>query len=207
MQICHAVEHIHFSGFAHLDLKLNNIFLDEYFNIKIGDFGSAHKCEKKDRCRHRRGTQNYMAPEVQQLSGRKSFDARKADVYSLGVILFLLLFKCFPKRSSVKTGCPFTLSKSVWETKSPQVRDLLVKLLQEKPSKRPSIEEVCGHDWMLDYSPGIENTCYNLMDGIRCSLPQKMPQLDSFPFKKRSTGPETPEERPHNSGSTNVGFP
>ena len=52
LQICHAVEHIHLSGFAHLDLKLNNIFLDEYFNIKIGDFGSAYSFEG-GRCRHR----------------------------------------------------------------------------------------------------------------------------------------------------------
>lgn len=47
MQIAHAVEYIHSKEYAHLDLKLNNIMMDEFFNIRIGDFGSAIKLDNK----------------------------------------------------------------------------------------------------------------------------------------------------------------
>ena len=66
-QIAHALAHIHEKQYAHLDIKLNNIFLDEYFNIRIGDFGSALKLGKNKKTKSRRGTPNYMAPEVKDL--------------------------------------------------------------------------------------------------------------------------------------------
>lgn len=95
VQIAHAVEHIHSKGYAHLDIKLNNIFLDEFFNVKVGDFGSAIKPPKSGLISKRRGTTNYMAPEVVEVKAK--FNAFKADVYSLGVCLFILLFKTYPK--------------------------------------------------------------------------------------------------------------
>jgi serine/threonine protein kinase len=190
LQICHAVEHIHLSGYAHLDLKLNNIFLDQWYNIKIGDFGSAYRTTE-GRCRHRRGTQNYMAPEVRDLSGRKTFDARKADVYSLGVILFVLLFKSFPRRST-SSSTPFTIPDLIWNSKSRTVRNLLVRMLDTNPKARPTIEEVCGDEWLLELAPGIETTCFNLMEGIRRELPDKPNTLASYPYKTESTGSSEP---------------
>lgn len=82
-----------------MDLKLNNIMLDEYFNIRIGDFGSCLKVDQKGLTSKKRGTQNYMAPELKDLksSSKSQFNAYKADVYSLGVCLFVLLYKQFPQ--------------------------------------------------------------------------------------------------------------
>jgi len=93
--------------------------LDEFFNIRIGDFGSALKVENKyGLTRKKRGTQNYMAPEVRDLntSDPKSyFNAYKADVYSLGVCLFILLFKQFPVLKDSKSDeNPFTVPDSKW---------------------------------------------------------------------------------------------
>ena len=153
---------MHEKNFAHLDLKLNNILLDELFNVWIGDFGSAIHCEtKRFKMKRKRGTQNYMAPEVRDLSQGKSYDPKKADVYSLGVCLFVLLFKQFPtlntnvrpytsnETSSVPN--PFTVFNEKWCKVSNEVWRLLLKMLEQDPRKWPTMNEVCGCDWILDY--------------------------------------------------------
>lgn len=85
-QILNAVSYMHSFGIAHLDLKLENILLDKYFNIKVADLGVAHETTKLNtKCPHRRGTVIYMAPEVVDLQKGKTFDPFKADIYSLGV--------------------------------------------------------------------------------------------------------------------------
>lgn len=135
-QVLDAVEHMHSEGIAHLDLKLENIMFDDFFNIRVGDFGSSydysdqfHQNEESmevdsqssessgisslssqgsvtedytnsgPRCRSRRGTIAYMAPEVRNLQQGENYDPVKADIYSLGVCMFALLFKCFPQHT------------------------------------------------------------------------------------------------------------
>jgi serine/threonine protein kinase len=132
LQIAYATEHIHNKGYAHMDLKLNNIFLDQFFNIRIGDFGSALKVDKNGLTKRKRGTPNYMAPEVKNHTGSESFDPQKADVYSLGICLYILLFKSFPKYKSDDCSTdgsatdsnpedlpnPFIISNHRWASKS-----------------------------------------------------------------------------------------
>lgn len=233
-----AVNHIHSRGYAHLDIKLNNIFLDEYFNIKIGDFGSALKPQKKGKTNKRRGTTNYMAPEVKNQNKvtpensrkQKTYDPFRADVYSLGVCLFILLFKSYPKLvstdvspDSVKTSTefptfmdplslpnPFTISDAKWETKSVEARRLVVRMLQEDPTKRPTIGEVYDSDWLLQYTPGVENHVFKEMDRVRQRLPMKRLDISSFSQlirkvgednsnRTQTTGAESPKRYPKGS--------
>lgn len=84
-QLISAIEFIHYKGYAHLDIKLDNILLDDYFNIRLSDFGSALKVEDNSITQLRRGTPKYMAPEVMNLQQGDYFDALKADMYSMGV--------------------------------------------------------------------------------------------------------------------------
>ena len=95
-QLISAVEYIHYKGYAHLDIKLDNILLDDYFNMRLSDFGSALKVEDDPITELRRGTPKYMAPEVLNLQPGETFDALKADMYSMGVCIYLMLFKRFP---------------------------------------------------------------------------------------------------------------
>ncbi len=95
-QICRAIEHAHDHRIIHRDLKPENILLDERGHVKVADFGLAgiHGGDGTDprlqltATAVAMGTVNYMAPE--QRKDAKHVDGR-ADLYSLGVILFELL--------------------------------------------------------------------------------------------------------------------
>jgi serine/threonine protein kinase len=63
-QLACAIEYIHAKGYAHMDLKLNNISLDAYYNIKLVDFGSAIKVPASKLIDKSIGTPNYMSPEL-----------------------------------------------------------------------------------------------------------------------------------------------
>ncbi len=71
----------------HRDIKPENIFINNFGIYKLGDFGVAKQLEKTEASMSRKGTYNYMAPEV--LSAKR-YDSR-ADIYSLGIVMYKLL--------------------------------------------------------------------------------------------------------------------
>ena len=77
----------------HNDLKPKNIFIKDKF-FKIGDFGLAVKLASNGKVPL--GTPLYAAPEKLRLDSQKTDIDHKADIYSLGVILFEVMFGCHP---------------------------------------------------------------------------------------------------------------
>ena len=74
----------------HRDLKLGNLFLDQDMKLKLGDFGLATKLTfEGEKRRTICGTPNYIAPEVLSSKLGHSYEV---DVWSIGVILYTLLF-------------------------------------------------------------------------------------------------------------------
>ncbi len=86
LQICSALDYIHQRGIIHFDLKPGNIMVNEQEYIKILDFGLASRISGSEKITAK-GTLEYMAPEM--LLGER-VDSR-ADLYSLGIILFELI--------------------------------------------------------------------------------------------------------------------
>ena len=89
-QIINAVYSCHKEKIAHRDLKPFNIFLDKDWNVKLGDFGFSDKFEDNGKDSSGCGTLNYMCYEIIQNLAHNPF---KADLYSLGVILYELYTK------------------------------------------------------------------------------------------------------------------
>ena len=91
-QIVSAVQHIHYKGLIHRDLKPGNIFLSKDGEVKVGDFGLAAVIEetgfRQNMNCNMYGTHLYMAPEF---SACARYDY-KVDIYSLGLILFELFY-------------------------------------------------------------------------------------------------------------------
>ena len=87
--ICSALERCARRNVIHRDIKPENIFVNEFGDYKLGDFGIARKLENVTGGLSQKGTINYMAPEV--FSGRY-YDAT-VDIYSLGIVLYWLMNK------------------------------------------------------------------------------------------------------------------
>ncbi|KAM6112005.1 testis-specific serine/threonine-protein kinase 2 [Pterocles gutturalis] len=154
-QLASAIKHCHDLDFAHRDLKCENILLDADLNIKLSDFGFS-KCLSRDEngktilsktfC----GSAAYAAPEV--LQGIPS-DPRISDIWSLGVILYTMVYALMPFDDSnirkmigiqKQQKIPFPHSKHL----TAECKDLISHLLQPNMSQRLCIDEVLQHSWL-----------------------------------------------------------
>ncbi|MBQ5969757.1 MAG: protein kinase [Clostridia bacterium] len=87
IDICNALEYCAKLDVMHRDIKPENIFVSNFGDFKLGDFGIARKLERSDNGMSRKGTYNYMAPEIYN-GGKYDF---KSDIYSLGIVLYKLM--------------------------------------------------------------------------------------------------------------------
>ena len=97
-KIVQTVKYLHLNNIAHCDIKPENILLDKNYNIKLNDFGFAQsfKGENGDYILHEyNGTNFYCAPETRKAFIR-GFDGVKSDIFSLGVLLFVITVGNFP---------------------------------------------------------------------------------------------------------------
>ena len=97
IQIWYAINYVHSFKIAHMDIKLENLLLDQYFNSKIDDFGISVDVSITNGLVDKiRGIVSYMAPEIVSFIPTETYDARKADIYSLRMWLYVMLSREFP---------------------------------------------------------------------------------------------------------------
>lgn len=133
-------------------MKLENILLDENLNLKVCDFGFATN-KNVNKLKSFRGTFTYMAPEIKE---GKEYDGKKVDIFSTGVILFVIVHGIFPFTgakqdeyySLIKKGLLNSYWKKVGGTHlSDEFKDLFIKMVSYDPAKRPSVAKIIVHDW------------------------------------------------------------
>ena len=185
LKILNAVEALHKKGICHRDLKPENlVFVGDNYELKLIDFGfSAKFLTKKNQKKKLMkivGTPFYIPPEILE---RKSYDGEKADIFSLGVILFTLMTKNFPFEKTnindTSNNDKKLLHKHLKEKQYdkywklideylgirnfPQkFKNLFVKMVTYNPEERPSIEEIRKDEWMLDIYDASEEKLTNL---------------------------------------------
>ncbi|KAG2626818.1 hypothetical protein PVAP13_3KG136524 [Panicum virgatum] len=134
----------------HLDLKPENLLLDENETLKVSDFGLSALAESKrqDGLLHTAcGTPAYVAPEV---LSRKGYNGAQADVWSCGVILFVLaasylpfhernLIEMYKKISKAQYRCPRSFSA--------ELKELLYGILNPDPNTRIPISRIKRSAW------------------------------------------------------------
>nr|AFW98257.1 calcineurin B-like-interacting protein kinase [Hordeum brevisubulatum] len=149
-QLICAVDFCHSRGVYHRDLKPENLLLDENSNLKVSDFGlsTISECRRLDGLLHTScGTPAYVAPEV---INRKGYDGAKADIWSCGVILFVLMAGYLPFQDKNLMNMYKKIGKAEFKCPSwfsSDIRRLLLRILDPNPSTRISIEKIMEHPW------------------------------------------------------------
>ncbi|KAL6657367.1 hypothetical protein ACP70R_005147 [Stipagrostis hirtigluma subsp. patula] len=149
-QLICAVDFCHSRGVYHRDLKPENLLLDENSNLKVSDFGlsALAECKRQDGLLHTTcGTPAYVAPEV---INRKGYDGAKADIWSCGVILFVLLAGYLPFHDKNLMDMYKKIGKAEFKCPSwfsTDVRRLLLRILDPNPSTRISMEKIMENPW------------------------------------------------------------
>lgn len=156
--VVEGIECLHKNGIAHLDLKIDNLVLGDDFNLKLIDFDTCtinHKYSPDFK-----GTRNYRAPEV---LNRKCRDTLAADIYSLGILLFVLKTGSLPyfEDKFVQGSNLFDLlinkNNMFWtvhaniQPKDVEFDDdfkfLFMRMVEKLPEKRITISDIKKSDW------------------------------------------------------------
>jgi calcium-dependent protein kinase len=166
-QLMSAICYCHAAGICHRDLKPENLLFlgkDNDSPLKVIDFGLSRIFQKDDqKMTTKVGTAYYVSPEV--LAG--NYD-EKCDVWSAGVILYILLCGDPPfngandneiyRRIQAKK---FSFPSPQWDKISDDVKDLIKHMLCE-PEKRFTAEQVLKHTWVNHLAPNSTEVVLNL---------------------------------------------
>ncbi|KAM9299651.1 serine/threonine-protein kinase SIK3 [Gastrophryne carolinensis] len=147
-QIVAAVHFCHCRNIVHRDLKAENLLLDANLNIKIADFGFSNRFTPGQLLKTWCGSPPYAAPELFE---GKEYEGPKVDIWSLGVVLYVLVCGALPfdgstlqnLRARVLSGkfrIPFFMST--------ECEHLIRHMLVLEPSRRLTMEQICKHKWM-----------------------------------------------------------
>lgn len=147
-QMISALVYCHAKGYAHRDLKLENLFLDDLNDIKIGDFGLAGILKPSTLMKTSCGSLRYAAPEI--LRG-KLYSGELADVWSVGVILFTFLSGYHPFDDDVYVSMLQKIKRNNYTIPtdiSVEAVDLIKKMLQSDCTRRITMTEILCHPWL-----------------------------------------------------------
>jgi serine/threonine protein kinase len=155
--LCDALEYLHEKKIVHRDLKPENILYTapegapNGDQIKVADFGLARMVSNKDMMKTACGTPGYVAPEILK---NKGYDSGAVDLWSVGVILYILLcgFPPFyeeelPALFDQILHARYDFPTPWWDNISKEAKDLVTKLLELDPKTRLTATQVKAHVW------------------------------------------------------------
>ncbi|CAD6186170.1 unnamed protein product [Caenorhabditis auriculariae] len=155
-QIMIAIDYCHRLHVVHRDLKPENVvFFEKLGMVKLTDFGFSNSYEPGEQLSTSCGSLAYSAPEI--LLG-DSYDAPAVDVWSLGVILFMLVCGRLPFQEANDSetltkilDCVYTIPDHL----SAPLKRLVQSMLVREPSKRAKLDEIVENPWVIAGDRGL----------------------------------------------------
>eukprot|EP00128_Syssomonas_multiformis_P018035 Colp12_sorted_trinity150504_noHs@34509 len=161
-QIVSAVEHCHNHNIAHRDLKALNLMLDCRKNVKLLDFGLSVQCWPGQKVDNEwPGSPPYAAPE---LFRRESYLPMAADVWSLGVVLYELVYKRKPFEGKTHKELMEKVLQGSYALPggvNPDLKKLIRKMLQQEPEKRLRPHQIKADAWLSQSRPNVMTASTN----------------------------------------------
>jgi len=183
-QVLQGVEYLHMRKVVHRDLKLENILLSDktpQATVKIADFGLARFFADDSELRTICGSPLYVAPEILDIGTSSETYTPAVDMWSVGVILFILLSGNSPFENEdeqvlfrrIRSG-DYSMDDCLWDYISAGAKDCVRQLLVVDTSERMSVTEALRHPWIL----GIEDAC-------KTCLPSRLLEVKKARLKDR----------------------
>jgi len=156
-QICQALQYAHDQGIVHRDIKPANIMVLSDYRVKVMDFGIARvDSNSMTKTGIAMGTPNYISPE--QLKGREI--DRRADVFSLGVMMYELLLGKRPFKGENLTSLMYAILNHEPEKPSsvrPQIPLLYDHIITKALKKDPAERYQKASDIVVDLHDFVES--------------------------------------------------
>ena len=158
-KLCAAVYYLHSYGIVHRDLKPENIIMTDHTDnadIRLLDFGLSKILGPTEKCTEPFGTISYVAPEVL----KQKYYGREVDIWSIGIITYLLLCGCLPfddeksekeiVRQTIEDPVPYY--PRIWKKLSSEAKNFVEGCLKKNPEERMNIKDALEHEWIKKFS-------------------------------------------------------
>eukprot|EP00656_Telonema_subtile_P000696 TRINITY_DN10335_c0_g1_i3.p2 TRINITY_DN10335_c0_g1~~TRINITY_DN10335_c0_g1_i3.p2 ORF type:complete len:191 (-),score=33.89 TRINITY_DN10335_c0_g1_i3:289-861(-) len=162
-QLMDGVQFCHQRNIAHRDLKPENLLIGQDGKLKICDFGLSSEMRPENRwlLRTHCGSLPYAAPEI--VGARPLYEGPPVDVWSAGVVLFVMCAAEYPWREATPRSSHFrALCEGCFQFPSfftPALKDLLMRMWRIDQEERISVPEILVHQWLAQGAFGESHDC------------------------------------------------
>lgn len=153
-QILGALAFCHKNNIAHRDIKADNIFLDQYNQIKLADFGLSRQFNDTKKSNEKCGSLMYLAPEILHYYEVCPF---KADIWALGITFYIMTTGKYPfqgkSRAEIKQSILFSELDFSKQKIDPKIQFLISKMTIKSAKSRPTAEKILQLPMFLSEFP------------------------------------------------------